>query len=472
MIEKNTHIHFIGICGVAMSALAVAFHKQGYRVTGSDKGFYPPVSTLLEEEGIQYYPGWHPEQMMAEGHPAMVIVGNVASSKNPEWLAVQENNIPYFSYPEAIAKFFVKQTSIVCAGTYGKTTSTSLLTWITQHAGINPSYMFGGISQNGIPAAALNNSDYSILEGDEYKSARWDNQAKFFHYAPTHLLLTSVVWDHADVYKTEQSYIQAFETLVSSLPKNGYLVVSEKVLKDTPEVVSNVQATLISYGTSPSLHFSYKQVTTHPDGVRFTLVHNNQEYPIHTSELGEYMADNITGCVAMAYTLGIPIAQSIASITSFRSIKRRLEKRFSREVQVFDDIAHSPQKAEAVLSSIKQITTGTLIAVFEPNTGNRQTEAIAGYDHRFDAADRLIIPRLSTIKQQDGEPPAMDGNLLQTVIQKTHAGVQYIEDDSVLIETLVEQSTPGDTIIFLGSHGFRGMIEAVVEGLEKKYPIT
>jgi len=244
-------IHFIGICGVAMSALAIAFKKAGheklpdgslvpcFEVSGSDVGFFPPVSTNLEKHNIKFYPGWHPEKM---GTPDLVVVGNVASSTNPEWQYVQEKKLNYKSYPEAIEEFFIKENSIVCAGTYGKTTTSALLAFVLSECGYNPSYMFGGIAvDEGFDSASLGNEPrkvqtsseprggYSVTEGDEYKSARWDNGAKFFHYHPTHLLLTAIQWDHADVYPTEESYFEAFEKLVKSVPENGLLVMSEQI---------------------------------------------------------------------------------------------------------------------------------------------------------------------------------------------------------------------------------------------------
>src|SRR3989338_8593044 len=223
-------IHFIGICGVAMSAIALAFKRQGWKVTGSDVGFYPPISTYLQKNKVDYYPGGHPEKMTAEGNPDVVVVGNVASSTNPEWLYVKKNNLQYQSYPEIIQKFFIKINSIVCAGTYGKSSSATLLTWILKETGHNPSYMFGGLSLNNIPAAELTDSDWSVVEGDEYKASRWDTGPKFAYYSPTELLLTSIVWDHADIYPTETLYREAFQKLIDSLPKNGLLVVSEKAL--------------------------------------------------------------------------------------------------------------------------------------------------------------------------------------------------------------------------------------------------
>lgn len=463
------HIHFIGICGVAMSALAIAFHKQGYRVTGSDKGFYPPVSTHLKEAGVSYYPGWHVDKMCANGNPDLVVVGNVAGSENPEWQYVQENNLPYKSYPEVIAEFFVQPTSLVCAGTYGKTTSTALLAWIFTHAGKDPNYMFGGLSNNNLPAAALANTPLSILEGDEYKSARWDAGAKFFHYAPTHLLLTSVVWDHADVYPTEALYDEAFTKLVSLVPQTGLLVVSAKVTHEKPDVLNGATAPIITYGKTPDNTYHYTNIQASQTGITFDIVHKEDVYTVHTSELGDYMPDNMTGCFALAHELCIPPHTIIEAIQAFKGMKRRLEKRLDGQVCIFDDIAHSPKKAEAVLRSMRTLYRGKVIAVFEPNTGNRYTAAMPGYAHAFADADVVYIPRLSHVKQEKGSSEIIvTAQELAAEIQKTHPHVVCIEDDGALVQELQASTVQGDVIIFLGSHGFRGMIETLIERLEQK----
>jgi UDP-N-acetylmuramate: L-alanyl-gamma-D-glutamyl-meso-diaminopimelate ligase len=461
------HIHFIGICGVAMSALAIAFHKKGYTVTGSDKGFYPPVSTHLKDAGIQYYPGWHPEKMTTDGNPDLVVVGNVAGSKNPEWLYVQEHAIPYKSYPEVLAEFFIKETSIVCAGTYGKTTSSSLLTWIFKEAGFDPSYMFGGISQNNMPAAALTDGTYSILEGDEYKTARWDEKAKFYHYHPTHLLLTAVVWDHADVYPTEESYDTAFQDLAGLVPKSGLLVVSAKVTHEKPHVIKQATAPIVTYGKTEDNDYRYTDVEISKRGIRFSILHQGDTYDITSPELGDYMADNMTGCFALAHQLGIEPKTIIHAIESFRSIKRRLEKRLEGDVYIFDDIAHSPKKAEAVLRSLKKTFPGNIIAIFEPNSGNRFPESLPGYDNKFLHADTVIVPRLSKIKQDPSKPTPLNGQQLADYIAKTHTNVLHIPDDNALVEAIATMVKEDDAVAFLGSHGFRGMIEDLVAKLSK-----
>lgn len=463
------HIHFIGICGVAMSALAIAFQKKGYTVTGSDAGFYPPVSTNLLKNNISFYPGWHPEKMSINGNPDLVVVGNVAGSNNPEWIFVQENNIPYLSYPEAIAKYFVGENSIVCAGTYGKTTSSTLLAWILKNANLDPSYMFGGVAVNDLDSAAISDArKYSVLEGDEYKTSSWDNRPKFALYTPTQLLITSVSWDHADVYPTEQNYFDAFKTLVASIPASGLLVACSEG-KNMDKVLTENSCRVVMYGKSDTADYIYKNETQRGNGLSFDILNDNETYHVTTPILGEYNVENMVGCFALAKEIGIDPKIIIESFASFKGLKRRLEKRLEGNITVIDDIAHSPAKSRSLLSTLEKIYTGKIIAVFEPNTGNRQREAIPQYDHAFACADMVIIPRLTKLKiDKNNENKPLEGDELAAVIGKTHDNVQYIEDDKGLVEYLVKNTKKGDCIAFLGSHGFRGMIEETITSLRQQ----
>lgn len=452
-------IHFIGICGVAMGGLALALKKAGHTVTGSDKGFFPPISTYLKENGVEYYPGWHPLKMIENGIPDMVVVGNVASSSNPEWVYTQEHTIPYVSYPELIQKFFLKPHSIVCAGTYGKTSSTALMAQILSDAGYDPSYMFGGLSIDGVPSASIGSSDWSVLEGDEYKTARWDNSPKFAHYNATHLLLTAVEWDHADIYPTAEKYAETFETLVRSIPVNGLLVLSERA----HEYHDYAQSMVVTYGLSEHNDYQFFDTQTSSSGITFKIKHQSSVFHIQSPLLSEYQAENITGCFALAHSIGINADSIIASIAKHHGLKRRMEKRYEGDITVIDDIAHSPTKAASALATIRNITDGKVIAVFEPNTGNRQPSAIEGYAHAFKDADIVLIPRLTIIKtdKAGGDVP-LTGIDLARIIGNTHPNVHYHTTDTALITTIIQTAKSGDTIAFLGSHGFRGMIEEIV----------
>ncbi len=456
-------IHFIGICGVAMGGLALALKKAGHNVTGSDKGFFPPISTYLKNNDVPYYPGWHPTKMCSNGNPDLVVVGNVAASTNPEWIFVQENKIPYVSYPELIKKFFLKENSIVCAGTYGKTSSAALLSQILTDANYDPSYMFGGLSIDEIPSAVIGSGIWNVLEGDEYKTARWDNSPKFAHYDPTHLLLTAVEWDHADIYPTEQKYFETFETLILSLPANGLLVISERA----HDYAKHALCKTVSYGLSEHNDYQFFEVKTSTTGMTFKIKNQHSVFNIQSPFLSEYQAENITGCFALAHTIGVEVNSIIKSIANHQGLKRRMEKRLKGDITIIDDIAHSPAKASSALSTVRKITKGKVIALFEPNTGNRQPSAAKGYDHAFKDADIVIIPRLTVIKTDKNSETPLDGAELVNVIGETHRNVEYLDNDGNLITKLSEMAKKGDTIAFLGSHGFRGMIEELVERIKK-----
>lgn len=466
--QNNKHIHFIGICGVAMSALAILWHKKGWKVTGSDAGFYPPISTHLQKNNIAFYPGWHPEKM---GDPDLVVVGNVASSENPELKFVLEKNIPHLSYPKLIAQNLIKENSIVCAGTYGKTSTTTLLSLILKNAGLNPAFMFGGLSLD-LENSAENPDDskWSVLEGDEYKTSKDNLEAKFFSYNPTHILLTSVIWDHADVYKTEKNYIKAFEDLLT-MPKSNGLIVACTDNKNVNQILKNLnilfvhysnhQAPLVTYGKNNDADYQYTNISESKDGLTFDIIHQNITYSIFAPIIGSYMAENICGTFATAHQIGISPESIIQSIAQFHGLKRRLEKRGEiNGAPIFDDIAHSPTKATSVLETLRTLYSGKIYAIFEPNTGNRKIESLRGYDHAFSKADEVLIPLFTKVKK-DAETLILDGKDIANTISKTHSDVHYIEDDKELVTYLKQKIQPQDAVVFMGSHGFRGMIEKI-----------
>lgn len=480
-------VHFIGICGVAMSAVAIALAKKGFTVTGSDAGFFPPVSTNLTKLGIPYYSGWHPEKMIKGGAPDFVVVGNAVGSQNPEFLYAVEHKIPYMSYPEAIGEYLIKTNSIVVSGTYGKTTSSALLAHIFGETGMEPSYMFGGVAQGDRPAAASGTGDWSIVEGDEYSTAKWDKLAKFFHYKPTHLLLTAVKWDHADLYPTEESYFDAFRKLIAMIPPTGTIV----ACIDTgtlPALLRESRRKFVSYGrmrrnetgilsrTQPD--YRYDGVSQSPEGIAFDIIHGKDTYHIQSPLLGAYNIENITGCFAMACEAGLPAGKVVAAIGTFRGMKRRMEKRFEGAedamgsgtgVTVIDDIAHSPEKARSVLQSLRSVYPGLIVAVYEPNSGNRTPQSKPDYKDAFANADTVIIPRLTKLKVDASNPEkTFEGQELADTIRESHREVHYLENDDELVDFITQARVPGDVIVFLGSHGFRGMIEETVKRLERQ----
>lgn len=469
-LKLPSRIHITGICGVATSAIAIALKEAGVTISGSDKGFFPPVSTQLQEHGINFYAGWHPEKMIENGVPELIIAGASGTSpNNPELVYAKEHSIPVKSFAEALGEYVVRKNSVVVAGTWGKTSSSTLLSHIFRQAGIDPSYFIGGISLSH-PSAAVTNSDWSIVEGDEYKAAIWDNSPKFAYYRPSHLLLTAVSWDHADLYPTEKSFFDVFNKLVSTMLSNG-LIVGCAYQDGVMKVLGSYSGRQVLYSKNPgaNIAYSYSDVKQSIHGLEFTISHHGKTTRVTSKLLGTFQAENITGCFAMAYECGIPEEKIVSAIASFKGMKRRLEKRLEGPVTVIDDIAHSPEKAASVLQSLRAIYSGTLSAVFEPNIGGRSRESAAKYDQAFDAADLVIIPRLSTLKvAADATDRPMDGAELATTIAKTHKNVRYIDNDAELVSILGTNKKAGDVIAFLGSHGFRGMIEEVVDVLKRQ----
>lgn len=462
------HVHVIGICGVATSAIAIAFKDKGCKVTGSDKGFYPPVSTHLTDAGVEYYAGWHPENI---GNPDLVIIGGSGTSpSNPEIIYANEKNIPILSYAESLQKYFIKENSIVVTGTWGKTTTSSLLSFILIESGMDPSYFTGGLSLSH-KTGAISDSKWSVVEGDEYQVSISDKRPKFVYYNPTHLLLTSVSWDHADLYPTEKDYFDTFEKLIANIPKNGKIIICsddegiKKIIKENKYV---------SYGKSDKADYQYHSVEHTKNGLNFMITHDSIDYPISSPMLGKFNAENIAGAFTMAFEIGIKPKQIIDAINKFKGIKRRLEKRLEGEVTILDCHAPTPEKASSVLESIRDVYKEKIISIYEPNIGGRQRSSVHMYDNAFKDSDIVIIPRLTKLKvaaNNDGDLNAnpnspLEGDELAQIISKTHKNVMYVDDDAAVVNFLRENSKKGDVIAFLGSHGFRGMIEESVDKLK------
>jgi UDP-N-acetylmuramate: L-alanyl-gamma-D-glutamyl-meso-diaminopimelate ligase len=464
MKNSESHVHIIGISGVGTSAIAVALNNAGYKVTGSDKGIYPPVSTYLDEAQIKYYVGWHPEKMIENGVPDIIISGGSGTSEtNPEIMKAKELGKEVISYAEAVGKMLAKKRSIVCVGTWGKTTSSALLSFVMIKANLNPSYFFGGLSLSH-QSGSLTDSDWSIFEGDEYQSSITDKQAKFFHYKPTDLLMTSISWDHADLYPTESEYVDCYRKLLKKIPNQGKIVSClDNQMLETLLIEENKKH--VTYGKDSRADYRYENIIHSKDGLTLDIVYKAKKYKIKSSMIGSYNSENIAGVFAMANEIGINPEIIIGSIAQFKGIKRRFERRLSGDITILDCLAPTAEKASSVLASAREIFHNKIIAVYEPNIGGRQKSSISMYKDAFKNADEVIIPRLTKLKvdsKQSAEEKALEGDELAHYISETHKKAYYIDNDDTLVEHLKNVTKKDDVIIFLGSHGFRGMIENAV----------
>lgn len=457
-----------------MGAIAVMMKKMGWKVTGSDKGFFPPISNFLKIHQIDFYPGWHPEKM---NQPDIIVVGNFISLKNPEYLFAKEKKLTIKSYPELVAQYIIKKNSIVVAGTYGKTTIAAFLSHLFKEAGLSPSWFVGGLAKNLKSGAENNQGDWSIVEGDEYTTARWDPRPKFFLYKPTHLILTSVVWDHLDVFPTEKKYNQAFQELVKLIPQNGKIIAAQrKDDKKIDKIISQSKTEIIRYGKT-RLKFNNKNYTYEINSLKkgiseFTIYYNGKILnKFTTSLLGEHLIENLSSGIALAHNIGIDLKIIQKAVASFQGVKRRLEiKGEINKINIIDDLAHSPSKAKASLTAIKKhFPQAKIFAIYEPNVGNRTISSQKFYSRVFNQSDYLIIPRLSKTKTAACQEKRMDGQELAKIIKQKNKEtmVLYLKDDDKLVNFLANKVKSKDVIIFLGSHGFRGMIEQTITYLRQ-----
>jgi UDP-N-acetylmuramate: L-alanyl-gamma-D-glutamyl-meso-diaminopimelate ligase len=338
--RAGSHIHLIAVCGVGMASLAGLLQARGYRVTGSDQNIYPPMSTYLAEIGIEVLSGYRPEHV--SNRPDLVVVGNAISRNNPEAQAVLGQNIPYISFPQALGRFLIgARTSLVIAGTHGKTTTTALAAWVLTRAGLDPGFFIGGVPLNFDSGWKVGTGDHIVIEGDEYDTAFFDKGPKFLHYRPRHVILTGVEFDHADIYRDLDHVKTAFGRLVDIIPADGSLV----VCADYPaalEISSGARCGSVTYGdcgdwTAGDIRFDQGRTFFEP------CYRGKSEGRVEVSLIGRHNLKNALSVYAMGRTIGFEREQLLDGFRTFCGVKRRQETRGEqRGVLVIDDFAHHP----------------------------------------------------------------------------------------------------------------------------------
>src|ERR1700691_2204475 len=351
-MTKPKHIHLIGICGTAMASLAGMLQERGFRVTGSDAASYPPMSTFLESLGISI------AQPFAEANldprPDLVVVGNALSRGKPELERVLDERIPFCSMAQILHdEFLVGKNVLVVAGTHGKTTTTSMLAWIFETAGLQPSFLIGGIAENFGRSFGLGGGKHFILEGDEYDTAFFDKGPKFLHYFPDSVILTSVEFDHADIYKDLDAVETAFKRLVNLVPRRGRIIAfdhGESVERSLARAFCPVE----SYGSTAGADWRIANLRLDPGRTSWTVLSHGQPWAEFEFALaGEYNVWNATAAAALAAGCGISKDAIAAALKTFKSVKRRLEVRAEvNGITVIDDFAHHPT---AIASTLKAL---------------------------------------------------------------------------------------------------------------------
>ena len=460
MSDKNK-FHFTGICGTAMGAVAAAMKQRGFAVTGSDANVYPPMSDFLRGQGITLTEGYKAENIPADTD--VVIIGNAISRGNPEAEAALDRKLLYHSLPEVMKEFFLRgKRNFVVSGTHGKTTTSAMLAWIFKNAGRDPGYMIGGLPKNLGHGAQFTDSEFNVLEGDEYDTAFFDKRSKFLHYLPECVIVNNVEFDHADIYNNIDEIKLTFRRLLNIVPRGGmaYINGDEQNCLDVA-VKAPCPVTSVGFGEANSLRI--ENLNYEPTRSSFTL--GGVSYS--TRMTGEFNVRNAAMAAAAATFAGLTVDEIRAGLESFDGVARRQELRGEvNGIKVIDDFAHHPTAIRLAVQSLRQRHPDSrLWILFEPrsNTTRRavfQTElaeALAAADFAVVAA----IPDLHKIPENDRLNP----DQLSADIARLGGHGWYLPDIATIIAKVVETARPGDVIAVLSNGGFGGIHEKLLAAL-------
>jgi UDP-N-acetylmuramate: L-alanyl-gamma-D-glutamyl-meso-diaminopimelate ligase len=462
----SQHIHLIGICGTGMAALAGMLKQRGHRITGSDQHIYPPMSTFLEQLSIPVHQGFDAAHL--QPHPDWIVIGNAISRGNPEAEYVLNEGLRYASLPEALKEFFIRgKYSCVVAGTHGKTTSSSLLAWTLETAGLDPSFFIGGIPENFGQGFKLGNGRHFVLEGDEYDSAFFDKGSKFFHYLPNLVILNNVEYDHADIFKNFEEVEIAFRRLINIIPGNGFLI----ACNDDPavrEMLPRAFCKVVTYGVGAEAEWRAIEIRVRPDGNEFVIARRGEKIgPLFIPLVGEHNVKNATAVFAAATCLGVPPEKISVALRAFRGVRRRLQVKYDQTgVLVLDDFAHHPTEVRETLRGVKQRHPGRrLWAVFEPRTASTKRKVFEqDYIRAFEFADRVLF---APMHRPDKVPEPERLSLDAVVEGVRHGGkpVDVIPAGEEMANFIIHYIEKGDIVLFMSNGDFAGMPSLLVEKL-------
>lgn len=463
--DRVQKIHLIAVCGTAMGALASMLKDMGYAVTGSDQNVYPPMSDFLAKKGIVLTEGFSGEHI-AYG-PDLVVVGNAVSRDNPEVDRMVRMGISYCSMPQAVDRFVVAgRKSILIAGTHGKTTTSAIIAWLLYKAGLDPSFIIGGILKNFGSNYRLGKGPYVVIEGDEYDTAYFDKGPKFLHYDPAVAVLTGVEFDHADIFKDLAHVKAAFGTLLSKLSPGSKLLAANHD-DNVDDLMGQCRCRVERYGGDPASTWRMASESISAPWTEFSVFRHEKFYQrFQTRLMGAHNRMNTLAAVAVADHLNIFGPVTAAALQEFEGIRRRQEIRGQkRGVVVVDDFAHHPTAVRETIRAVKPFCRGRLLAVFEPRTNTSMRNIFQDvYPLSFDEADLICIRKPPLLKKV---PPAQwfSSEKLAADLKKQGRDAHYFEDTDGIIDFLVQHARSGDVVLIMSNGGFDNIHERLLAAL-------
>lgn len=459
-------VYLIGICGTGMGSLAGLLQAAGYEVSGSDENVYPPMSTQLANAGIKVYQGFDPAHL--DPAPDVVVVGNACTPRHVEAAYAREKGLVQLSLPEALRHFFLNHSrTLVVAGTHGKTTTTGLLIHVLKEAGLDPSFLVGGVMVNSQTSHHVGTGKHFVLEGDEYDSAYFDKRPKFLHYGPASAILTSMEFDHADIYEGWEDYREAFQAFAATVPKDGLLA----LYHDDPEVralSASTSATVWHYGLDEGSAVTATRIVRGEGGQRFMLVQDGKELTeVFLPMSGRHNLRNALGVAAIALSEGVSPEHIARAMATFRGMKRRQEVRGEAGgVLVLDDFAHHPTAVRETVAGIaERWSARRLIAVFEPRSNSSRRKVFEqAYSEAFDQAAAVFLSA-PPLRYNDSPEDFMDAFAVGDQLRAKGINAQVFPSADALLPALIETCRPGDVVLIMSNGSFGGLHDRLLDAL-------
>ena len=468
------HYHLIGICGTAMASLAGMLQARGHHVTGSDLNVYPPMSTMLQQLGINVLHGFKREHLTPA--PDCVIVGNAIPRGNPEVEETLRRKLLYRSQAEVVKEEFIRgRHSLAVAGTHGKTTTTSIAAWVMDQGGLNPTFLIGGVAQNFGSSFRVTDSNYFIIEADEYDTAYFDKGPKFMHYLPELAIVNNIEFDHADIYSDLEAVKLAFRRFMNLVPENGRLIAGW----DSPDVRKVVESfgeklftQVETFGTEPSAKWQLRNAEFSEGISRFEVFCEGQAWgEFQTPLLGEFNLLNCLAVIIAADAWGVSKEKIREALVIFQNVKRRAEVRGEeRGVLVIDDFAHHPTAVRETLRALRlRYQDRRLIAVFEPRSWSSRLAVFQhDYANAFVAADYVVIASVFDSQKVTEKGRALDTRALIESISQQDKPAFALPDADEIVAHLVPELRSGDVVAIMSNGGFGGIHEKILSALRSK----
>ncbi len=449
------HIHILGICGTFMGGIAAIAKSLGHKVTGADANVYPPMSTQLEQLGIALTQGWDPAQL--EPAPDLVIIGNALSRGNPAVEYVLNSNLRYTSGPQWLAEQVLSERWVLAvAGTHGKTTTSTMLAWILECAGLKPGFLIGGIPQNFDCSARLGQSPFFVIEADEYDTAFFDKRSKFVHYRPRTLVVNNLEYDHADIFPDLAAIQRQFHHLLRMVPANGLVLAPEDTVAVKQMLDMGCWSERQSYGSD------WRAELQAADGSAFTVLYQNEPLgQLHWQLSGQHNVDNAVMAIAAARHAGVPVSVALEALQGFVAPKRRMElKADIAGIKVYDDFAHHPTAISTTLQGIRnKVGQSRVLAVLEPRSNTmRMGVHQAALPLALALADQVFLYE-----------PANANWSLDALARALAPKASLQHDIAGLVTELVARAEQGDSIVIMSNGGFGSIHDKLIAALRQKW---